>query len=69
MNETTSRILRTLAQLIAGGLLTALFEQVASDVSSSYAPYVLIASTLLVTICQNIVEEMTGTRFLRASAV
>ncbi len=64
MNDQTSRILRTAAQLIAGGALTAFFTQVAKDVPMSYAPYIVIISTFLVTVCQNAVEGATGTKLL-----
>jgi hypothetical protein len=65
MSDSLSRILRTAAQLIAGGLLTEFFLQLSKDVSVSYAPYLLIASTLLVTVCQRIVEDTTGVMLFR----
>lgn len=68
MNDQVSRILRTAAQLIAGGILTGLFEQVAHDAPATYTPYIIIAATLLVTICQNVVEGATGTKFLRPTS-
>jgi hypothetical protein len=57
MTEATSRILRTVLQLIAGGALTALTDQIASDIPASYAPYIVLGYTLLVTAVQNYLEE------------
>jgi len=57
MNDSVARILRTIIQLAAGGTFTALFLQVAKDVPESYAPYIALISTLVVTICQNVAEE------------
>jgi hypothetical protein len=60
MNDATRRALRTLIQLIAAGGLTALVNQLAGDLPSRYAPYLLIAFTLLVTFCQNWLEDNTA---------
>ena len=60
MTDAKGRILRTLLQLIAGGALTALTDQLATDIPAAYAPYLVIAYTLLVTAVQNYLEE-TGT--------
>ena len=57
MNEATSRIIRTLIQLGAGGALTALFDQIVTDVPSGIAPYVALMFTLFVTEAQNTAEE------------
>lgn len=57
MNTTTRRFLRTLLQLIAGGALTALVDQLATDVPASLAPYLVIGFTLLVTLAQNTLED------------
>jgi hypothetical protein len=65
MNDATSRVLRTLVQLLAAGAFTDLFLQLASDVPDGYAPYILIGSTLLVSIAQNGVEQATGTKLFR----
>lgn len=62
MSESQSRIVRTLVQLLAGGAFTALFDQIATDVPQQYAPYVVIFTTLLVTIAQNEIEQATGKR-------
>jgi hypothetical protein len=68
MNDAVSRILRTLVQLLAAGAFTALFDQIAGDVATPYAPYVMIFSTLLVTIAQNVTEKATGTMLFRPSS-
>ena len=47
------------------GAFTVLFEQIANDVPRSYTPYILIASTLVITLAQNTVEDATGKRFLK----
>jgi hypothetical protein len=65
MSDTWKRFFRTLIQLAAGGTFTVLFEQIANDVPSSYTPYILIASTLVITLAQNTVEDATGKRFLK----
>lgn len=57
MNDHLSRILRTLVQLAAGGALTALFDQIVTDVPPSLAPYLALIFTLVVTVCQNVAEE------------
>jgi hypothetical protein len=65
MPDWAARILRTCLQLIAGGALTALIEQVARDIPTEYMPYVLLINTLLVTIAQNFVEQQTGHAILK----
>lgn len=62
--RTKRRILRTIAQLIAGGLLYGLSEQIATDVPAAYAPYVVLISTLIVSVSQNLLEDATGTDLL-----
>lgn len=52
------RIIRTLLQLVAGGALAALTNQLASDMPSSYAPYLTIGYTLLVSAAQNGLESI-----------
>ena len=58
MTDHFSRILRTLIQLAAGGALTALFDQIVTDVPLSVAPYLALIFTLIVTVAQNTAEEM-----------
>lgn len=55
--QTQTRILRTILQLIAGGALYALIDQLSTDVPEPYAPYVSLLYVLLVTIAQNILED------------
>ncbi len=47
------RIARTLLQLISGGGLTLLIDQIVTDIPPQYVPYVIILSTLIVTAVQN----------------
>lgn len=68
MTDSVARILRTLVQLIAGGLLTAFVDQVIKDIDPTYAPYVVIAATALVTICQNLVEQWKGQGLFRPAS-
>lgn len=58
------RVARTLLQLLAGGALYGLTEQLARDVPAAYGPYVVLGYTLLVALAQNLVEDRTGTDFL-----
>lgn len=57
MPDWLARVVRTAIQLSAAGVFTELFLQVAHDVPASYAPYIVIGSTLVVTFAQNIAEE------------
>lgn len=65
MPDWAARILRTLLQLIAGGALTALIEQVKLDIPAQYVPYLVLLNTLLVTIAQNFVEQKSGYAILK----
>ncbi len=65
MPDGLSRVLRTLVQLLAAGAFTALFEQLANDAPASYAPYVLIFSTLVISAAQNFYEKTTDTMLFR----
>lgn len=56
-NETVRRLIRTLLQLVAGGALAALTDQLAKDIPTAYAPYLVIGYTLLVTLAQNALED------------
>lgn len=67
--QTQTRILRTILQLIAGGALYALTDQLAADVPSQYAPYVILAYTLLVTIAQNVLEDWRQTDIVTRTPV
>lgn len=57
MSDAVRRPIRTLMQLIASGGLTALITQLSEDVPPSYAPYILIAFTVLISFCQNWMED------------
>ena len=65
MPDWVARIIRTVLQLIAGGAFAELFMQISRDVPSSYTPYVILGSTLLVTIAQNFIEQTTGKAILK----
>lgn len=56
-NDWWRRGVRTIIQLVAGGGLTALFNQVSGDVDAIYSAYILMASTLVVTLAQNYCED------------
>lgn len=55
--DSVRRALRTLVQLVAGGGLTALVDQLAQDLPDAYRPYIFIASTVIVTLAQNYAED------------
>lgn len=55
--EVRQRAIRTLLQLVAAGGLTALTDQIASDLPSSYAPYFVIVYTFIVSWAQNYLES------------
>ena len=57
MRDWTARIVRTLAQMIAGGGFTLLFDQFVKDISDPYKPYVALGATLFVTFLQNLLES------------
>ena len=59
MPDYIRRPLRTLAQMIAGGALTVLVDQLVLDLDGSQRIYVTIAFGLLVSFCQNILEDTT----------
>jgi preprotein translocase subunit SecY len=58
MRETIYRVLRTLVQMVAGGGLTVLVDQIVTDVPASYAVYIVIGFGIVVGLCQNLLEEM-----------
>ena len=58
-DQSLRRILRTAIQLIAGGALYGLTQQIAGDIDDTYAPYVILGYTFLVNICQNLLEDTT----------
>ncbi len=56
-NDPARRALRTLIQLVAAGGLTWLTDQLAQDIPNEYVPYMVGAYTVLVTLCQNALED------------
>ena len=59
--QTRTRVARTLLQLVAGGALYALTQQLTKDLPEAYAPYLVIGYTLLVALAQNLLEDAKGT--------
>ena len=57
-NDWWRRAVRTLLQLIAGGGLAWLTDQLAVDLPAQYVPYVVGGYTVLVTLAQNALEDM-----------
>lgn len=55
--EVWQRAARTFLQLVAAGGLTALTDQIASDLPLSYAPYLVIGYGVVISWAQNFVEE------------
>jgi hypothetical protein len=51
------RAVRTLIQLIAGGGLAWLTDQLAKDLPTAYVPYLMGGYTVLVAMCQNALED------------
>jgi hypothetical protein len=60
MSDAQRRVIRTFLQMVAAGGLTALVDQLATDVPATYAPYILIGFTLLVSFAQNWLEDNTN---------
>lgn len=63
------RVIRSLVQLAAGGGLSALFLQIASDTPDKYDPYVLMLSTLAVIVAQNLGEALTDSKWIGPQVV
>jgi hypothetical protein len=60
MKDWVARILRTLAQMVAGGGFTLLFDQFVKDIDAKWQPYVALGATLFVTFVQNVLEDNTS---------
>lgn len=60
MSDTRRRIARTLLQIIAGGGLATLVNQLALDLPATYVPYLMMASTAAVAIAQMMLEDWSG---------
>jgi len=63
------RIIRSLVQLVAGGGLTVLFNQIAQDTNDKYDPYVFMVATLVVIVAQNAYEAMTDSKLIGPQVV
>lgn len=61
MNDSARRILRTLIQLVAGGALGSLANQIVLDVPDRYDPYILLVSAAVAAIAQIVYEEWKQT--------
>lgn len=68
MKDWVARIVRTLAQMIAGGGFTLLFDQFVKDIDLKWQPYVALGATLLVTFVQNLLEDATGKAILKPAS-
>lgn len=56
-NDWWRRAVRTLIQLVAGGGLAWLTDQLAHDLPAQYVPYMMGFYTVLVALCQNALED------------
>lgn len=68
MNDSLARVLRTIAQLVAGGALTVVYDQLVHSLDPKWAGVAALIFTMIVSICQNFVEERTGTGLMRQSS-
>jgi hypothetical protein len=58
MSDAVQRIIRTIIQLIAGGLLTLLATQLNTDLAgSAFLPYLTLLFAALTSVAQNEAEE------------
>jgi len=67
MPDYVARILRTILQIGAAGGFTAFITEGAKLAPPEYAPMILAASLILVSFCQNLIEQMTGKSILKPS--
>ena len=65
MPDWLARILRTVLQLGAAGAFTAVITEGSKLVDPKYAPLILTVSALIVTACQNAIEQATGRSILK----
>lgn len=56
-NDWWRRAFRTLVQIVAGGGLAWLTDQLATDLPAQYVPYMMGAYTVLVALAQNAAED------------
>lgn len=67
MPDWIARIARTILQIGAAGGFTALITEGAKLVPQQYAPMILAVTVILVTFCQNLIEQATGKAILKPS--
>ncbi len=67
MPDYVARILRTILQIGAAGGFTAVITEGAKLVPSQYAPMILAGSVIVVSFCQNLIEQATGKSILKPS--
>lgn len=65
MPDWLARIIRTALQIGAAGGFTALITEWAKLVPPQYAPMILAATVILVSFCQNLIEQATGKALLK----
>lgn len=67
MPDWLARIIRTALQIGAAGGFTAFITEGAKLVPAQFAPLILAASVILVSFCQNLIEQATGKAILKPS--
>lgn len=65
MPDWAARIIRTALQIGAAGGFTAFITEGAKLAPPEYAPLILAASVILVSFCQNLIEQTTGRAILK----
>lgn len=65
MPDWLARIIRTTLQLGAAGAFTAIITEGAKLAPAMYAPMILAGSVIIVSFCQNIIEQATGKALLK----
>lgn len=65
MPDWVARIIRTVLQIGAAGGFTAFITEGAKLAPPQYAPMILAASLILVSFCQNLIEQATGKSLLK----
>lgn len=67
MPDWLARIIRTALQIGAAGGFTALITEGSKLVDPQYAPLILAGTVIIVSFCQNLVEQATGHAILKPS--
>lgn len=65
MPDWFARIIRTILQIGAAGGFTALITEGSKLVDPKFAPMILAVSVILVSFCQNLIEQATGKAILK----